>query len=222
MNYFIDCEFLLRTRDVTFLGIKLFRRKNVVQVMSVGIVCDDGREYHAVCSDFNLREAWGRPRERLNVLRPLWRDLPNQEKFSYTGIKRIISKYGKSMKQINEEVKEFINFNGDGVVNLFYTSKEMMRERVPLSYVFESIIYDRIFDVVYTEIYHLLELKAYGMNGVHMTRLMGRTFLDLDYDLEYKLRLIKSLTSFPKYIASITAIERARWSKRLYDFIESL
>lgn len=222
MNYFMDCEFLLRSRDVTLFGIRLYRRRNIIQVISVGIVCDDGREYHAICRDFDLRTAWDRPDERLNVLRPLWRDLPNQERFTYRGIKRIISRYGKSREQINEEVKEFINFKGEGSVQVFYTSKAMMREKVPLSCIFESIVYGRSFEVLYNDINQLLELRAMELSGEDMTRLSGRSFCDAEYDLGYKLRVLNWLPSFPKYISSITAIERAKWSKSLYDFTKSL
>lgn len=87
MKYFLDTEFLEGTQK------KLFgKTKPTIDLISIGLVAEDGREYYAISKDFNLKEAWNRydleiqygdMRNRYpegkkvywireNVLRPIW------------------------------------------------------------------------------------------------------------------------------------------------------
>lgn len=61
MKYFIDTEFSEGTQKETF-PISLFRKNtpNTIDLISIGIVAEDGREYYAISKDFNLKEAWNR------------------------------------------------------------------------------------------------------------------------------------------------------------------
>ncbi len=96
MKLFFDTEFLEGTQKERF-PISLFRKNTppTIDLISIGILAEDGREYYAISKDFNLREAWNRydvaeqtPYEkqngfsgrkiywiRENVLKPIWRDL---------------------------------------------------------------------------------------------------------------------------------------------------
>lgn len=60
MNYFIDTEFLEGPQDKTFLGIKIGITKPTIDLISIGIISEDNREYYAISKDFNLKEAWNR------------------------------------------------------------------------------------------------------------------------------------------------------------------
>lgn len=65
MNYYIDTEFLEGTQKYGqpwfnfWLGPKP-KTKPTIDLISIGIVAEDGREYYAISKDFNLREAWNR------------------------------------------------------------------------------------------------------------------------------------------------------------------
>lgn len=96
MKYFIDTEFLEGTQDKRFLGIKYGKTPPTIDLISIGIVAEDGREYYAISNEFNLYEAWNRhelendnsvgarigvlpPEKKIywireNVLRPIWND----------------------------------------------------------------------------------------------------------------------------------------------------
>lgn len=95
-KYFYDCEFLEGTQDRRISGIKTgFKTKPTIDLISIGIVSDGGKEYYAISKDFNLKEAWDRfdyaektrfeseygfeARKiywiRNNVLLPIWRQL---------------------------------------------------------------------------------------------------------------------------------------------------
>lgn len=132
MNYYLDTEF---NEDFTkpFFG----RRRHFIDLISIGLVSEDGREYYAVSRDFDLNAAWNKhnllnplqmgdePEKeywlRDNVLRPLHAhlvrnihgDMKNTDyfndlrTFSYTSLKSLISTYGKTREQIAAEIECF-------------------------------------------------------------------------------------------------------------------
>lgn len=90
-RYYIDTEFVEGTQDKTFLGIKYGETKPTIDLISIGIASDDGREYYAISKDFNLEEAWWRENStsgvdeepyywiRENVLKGIYLDLKLEE-----------------------------------------------------------------------------------------------------------------------------------------------
>lgn len=122
---------------IILFGISVPKTPPTVDLISIGIVSEDGREYYAISKDFNLKEVWNRyqmkqvygdqrnrypygVREywiRENVLRPIFKELSNNETnglifnkrthFTYINLKRLIKKYGKPNKQIASEILAF-------------------------------------------------------------------------------------------------------------------
>lgn len=93
MKYYLDTEFIEGRQDKKFLGIKYGQTPFTIDLISIGIVGEDGREYYAISKDFNLREAWSRYDLKPcinsggmkkvywikeNVLKPIWLDLFEQ------------------------------------------------------------------------------------------------------------------------------------------------
>lgn len=98
MKYFIDTEFIEGPQIRKFAGITVGKTKPTIDLISLAIVAEDGREYYAISKDFNLDEAWNRfemkkayPDEtedgsysirvhwiRENVLRPIWKELSDR------------------------------------------------------------------------------------------------------------------------------------------------
>lgn len=136
MKYFYDTEFLEGKQDKRFLGIKYGETKPTIDLISIGIVSEDNREYYAVSKDFNLKEAWNRwdgeyheqtlyekyhcfnPRKkywiRENVLKPIFdqmcmwdRNSDKHSYFTYKNFRYLLNKYGKSNEQISKEIKNF-------------------------------------------------------------------------------------------------------------------
>ena len=139
MKYFYDTEFLEGTQKKWFGNTK-----PTIDLISIGIVSEDNREYYAISKDFNLKEAWNRndldPNHkrnykqkdnywiRDNVLRPIFDELILKYalieekafqlrttsgynppyKFNYNNIKNLINLFGKSNKEIADEIKMFI------------------------------------------------------------------------------------------------------------------
>lgn len=139
MKYFYDTEFLEGNQDKRLLGIKIGETKPTIDIISIGIVSEDGREYYAVSKDFNLKEAWNRVdikktkignnpyREywvRDNVLRPIFNEWVGEDinseyynsLFTYKYFKYLLKKNGKSNYQIAKEIKAFVLNPPIGVV----------------------------------------------------------------------------------------------------------
>lgn len=60
MKVFLDTEFLEGEQDKRFLGFKYGKTKPTIDLISIAMVSEDGREYYSVSKDFNLYEAWNR------------------------------------------------------------------------------------------------------------------------------------------------------------------
>ena len=95
MKYYLDTEFI-EGKQKRFLQKDT---KPTIDLISIGIVAEDGRDYYAISKDFNLKEAWNRCDEKLimpdgdmrnrypngyiertywireNVLKPIWEEL---------------------------------------------------------------------------------------------------------------------------------------------------
>lgn len=142
MNYYIDTEFLEGTQKESF-PISLFRKetKPTIDLISIGIVAEDGREYYAISKEFNLKEAWNRFDLKLhsgdgrnigdgtykvywireNVLKPIYEELVLKENRITNSI---ITINGKRFSEYNftyRELKRLINKYGK-------TNKEIAKE----------------------------------------------------------------------------------------------
>jgi hypothetical protein len=137
MNYYLDTEFIedFTPPCLVIPGFKKEKPKHYIDLISIGLVSEDDREYYAVSKDFNLKHVWNKydtewsgqlgeePIKvywlRENVLRPLWLHLRKQisagqkyytsswETFTYSHLKQLIAQFGKSNKQIAKEIEDF-------------------------------------------------------------------------------------------------------------------
>lgn len=131
MKYFIDTEFIEGTQQKRFLGkIAYGKTKPTIDFISIGIVSESCQEYYAISNQFNLKEAWNRDDNkdtnfppnywlRDKVLQPIYYELLSKrsiyektyfsslsDTFSYDCMKYLLKHFGKSNKQIADEIKE--------------------------------------------------------------------------------------------------------------------
>jgi len=128
-KYFYDTEFLEGKQKKKFLGFTYGETPNTIDLISIGIVSEDNREYYAVCKDFNLGEAWDRhdlkkaPNEngqfytkdywiRDNVLKPIYDswvsgDQKNRNPFTKNTFKRLLKNNGKTRERIELDILQF-------------------------------------------------------------------------------------------------------------------
>lgn len=163
MKYFIDTEFIEGKQQRKFLGIPLGKTKPTIDLISIGIVAEDGREYYAISKDFNLEEAWNRHDLKIvgkrdggeipiyekqywlreNVLRPIFNEyypsrfanLHHYPEFTFENMKKVIS-YGKTNKEIARDIIEFIaptNERFDGQAG-WYSVETYLKSNKPKFY----------------------------------------------------------------------------------------
>lgn len=123
MKYFFDTEFLEGKQPKKLLGFTYGYTKPTIDLISIGIVAEDGREYFALSNEFNLDWAWnksdGRNKHgfenfwiRDNVLLPIYKKFVSGNQwniydFSKGTMRYLMDNYGKSNAEIADDVVRF-------------------------------------------------------------------------------------------------------------------
>lgn len=102
MRYYLDCEFI-----EGFHKPLLGKRRHFIDLISIGIVAEDGREYYAISSDYSHKDAdlW----VMNNVIRPMYIDAVHGDMRNQMDCTNFHKKVGKSNKQIAIDLINFIN-----------------------------------------------------------------------------------------------------------------
>ena len=231
MKYFIDTEFLEGKQGKRFLGIKYGETKPTIDLISIGIVCEDGREYYVISKDFNLKEAWERYDLELdidnggmkkvywireNVLKFIYYDLcfkdeeplnskNNPLNFSYETLKNLISKYGKTNKQIAEEIKQFVG------------TKETIENWEEIKYKMNTQFYG-----YYSDYDWVVFCWLFG-RMIDLPRGFPMYCIDLKQELDNYVSTGKKLfKTLPRQTNEHNALRDARWNYELYKFLQQL
>lgn len=300
MKYFIDTEFLEGTQK------KLFgKTKPTIDLISIGIVSEDGREYYAISKNFNLKEAWNRydlkeirchagdiiifdkniirkdsntilKKEywiRENVLKPIFNELvekeleyfkqmfrrintwtteanPKYHIFNYKNFKRLIKKYGKTNKQIAEEIKDFVSYKqfykDTYQINLYQDSfydlrMEDLKQRNMLPQFYGYFAdYDWVvfcwlfgkmmdlpkgFPMYCIDLKQTLDEKAEPLGTFRQSTpfisMTGKKQEDI-MSKEQWIDGIKTHNNYPKQTNEHNALADAKWNFKLYKFLQSI
>lgn len=272
MKYFIDTEFLEGTQDKTIFGIKYSKTKPTIDLISIALVSEDGREYYAISKDFNLKEAWNRYDIKVetmsgddrniysegrkykecwirdNVLMSIFIELKeketydennsefkpffdkdlikemiiklwelNTDKENYKEIKRLINKYGKSNKQIAEEILEFVyNFAVTGY------PKENTDKIVPKDIEFYGYYSDYDWVVFCWLFGYMKDLpKGFPMYCIDLKQELN-TIEQFQKEKQIFFLPLKEYEKYPKQINEHNALADAKWNFELYKFLEQL
>ena len=150
MKYFLDTEFIEGTQIKSYLGgfITIGQHKPTIDLISIGIVSEDGREYYAISKDFNLKEAWNRwqiDTENLeranrlglvpiktywireNVLKPIWFDLITKDVNTYKRMWRSVPSYTGTYKP-KHHIFTYKNFKR--LLNKYGKSNKIIAEEI--------------------------------------------------------------------------------------------
>lgn len=249
MKYYLDTEFLEGTQKEKF-PISLFRKNTppTIDLISIGIVAEDSSEYYAVSKDFNLKEAWNRydwkhdlgsePRKvywiRENVLKPIFDDLNTDHAypFEHKFLKRLISKHGKTNKEIADEIVSF-------------TTKAVFKESKCGKYLMGSDSYDKTtkgnfewdkpeFYAYYADYDWVVFCWVFGKmmdlpkGFPKYCRDLKQMFDEIQTEIknnvpdEFLCVDLKVHPGYPKQENEHSAIHDARWNKKLHEFLNTL
>lgn len=117
MKYFLDQEFHHGFHKPLF-----GKKRHFIDLISIGIHAEDGRQYYAISNEFDLKKVWKDALLRENVLKPIHSELRDKQgvdmffmfhdlfvPFSYKSLKLLIKWHGKSNDQIAAEIFNFVN-----------------------------------------------------------------------------------------------------------------
>lgn len=240
MKYFIDTEFI---EDFTRPWIG--KARHYIDLISIAIVAEDGREYYAVSNEFDIRYAWNKfqwkgsnspivgnatihkKKEywlRWNVLQAIHSDLAKKESndffheetdwFSLTSLKILINKYGKSNKQIAQDITRFVMPGRDdepvrgmdfSQYKKVFGSPEFYGYYADYDWVLFCSLYGRMLDLP----------KGFPM----YCRDLKQEFDQLQSTLQIDL---KEDGAYPKQSNAHNALDDARWNKKLHHFLQIL
>jgi hypothetical protein len=209
MKYFIDTEFI-----EGFNKPMLGKRRHFIDLISIGIVAEDGREYYAISTEFNPKDAddW----VRKNVISKLpdryvdYHDSPRRKRESLLW---------KSNSTISFEVQQFMNgtdaFFGKDFPEIYayYADYDWV---VFCSLFGRMIDLPKGFPMYCRDLKQMMDEKVTGFtNSDYFTHFHQKEPLTFDE----KLKLYKSGPKFPQQENEHSALDDARWNKKLYEYI---
>lgn len=236
MKYYLDCEFIEGFHK-PFFG----KRRHFIDLISMGIVCEDGRTYYAISNEFDLKMVWnkwnkkfdtGQPHAfhtkeywlRDNVLRPIHSELCKKqggyaktyhynlfESFSMKSLKNLIHWHGKSNKQIAEEVEKFV----------LRPRKENDDHSVTLTINVQPEFYGYYADYDWVLLCSLFGRMMDLPKGFPMYCIDLKQSFDEDYPIQTRDR-VKKQPDYPQQTNEHNALADAKWNKALHEFLIKL
>lgn len=253
-NFYYDCEFLEGKQDKKLLGIKYGETKPTIDLISIGIVSEDNKEYYAISKDFNLKEAWNRydleiqsgdmrnifPEGRKvywirdNVLKPIFIEwlyqghlkakLPLPElknnQFTYRRFKKFLKYFGKTNKQIAQEVFAFISVDTLTLekakhYNVKYENINLYGYYSAYDHVCFSWLFGKMIDLPNGFPMYTRDLKQeLDRKNILQAEQKRLGFTDLS-DLKMHIK-------YPKQKNEHSSIFDARWNKELHEFLKTI
>ena len=245
MRYFLDTEFTEGTQKSWF-----GKTKPTIDLISIGIVAEDGREFYEISKDFNLKEAWNRfdlkPDIenggmkkvywiRDNVLKSIYKELIQKERyareyhsdlvtFSYKGLKNLIKWNGKTNKEIAEGILHFTHGVYTKDSNGIGTG--LIKDTNPQFYAYFAD-YDWVaFCWLFGRMIDLPKGFSWYCNDLKQTLDEKQAKLNIlrayNSIIPNWIEKIQEHPDYPKQANEHNALADARWTFELYKFLQKL
>jgi hypothetical protein len=241
MKYFIDTEFHEHKRPVKFLGITI-KKVWTIDLISIGIKCEDGREYYAINRDLNLKYAKKDSWLKKNVIDKL---PAKRELYPPHGSPRLWQESMRwlPMEQIKQEVIDFCG--GKSEITNDYDGKpyyEYKNNDLPEFYGYYGSydwvvfcwIFGRMLDLPNGFPMYIKDLKQmldeyvdkqdwyYGRDCWSNTGSKDLQEKDRPATFSEKLKKVKGMSAYPKQENEHNALDDANWNFNLYKFLSEL
>lgn len=210
MKYFIDTEFIEGFHKPLF-----GKRRHFIDLISIGIVAEDGREYYAISNGYRYKDAdkWVKD----NVILPMYIDRVHGDARNRWDVHNFHHAFGKSNEQIKLEILEFMGCWRD-------TFKwRVMSNNVPDVYAYYADYDWVVFCSLFGRMIDLPEgfpMYCKDMKQTQDEKALSFTGYTEDLTDENKLKAIKDFRNYPKQEKEHSAIDDARWNKKLYEFLQ--
>lgn len=222
MKYFIDTEFIEGFHKPLF-----GKKRHFIDLISIGIVAEDGREYYAISNEYKYKDAdeW----VQKNVIIPMYIDVvhgDDRNRFTAANFQKF---YGKSNKQIATEIMLFVwadawNEWMGGSDEFFERGKKHGWNTEPIEFygyyadydwVLLCSLFGRMIDLPEGFPMYCRDLKQMFDEAVFKYCLQEQHLIEA---AEKKLKL---LPNYPKQTNEHNALADAKWNYELYKFLKS-
>ncbi len=242
MKYYIDTEFIEGFTRPYRLG----KSRHFIELISIAIVAEDGREYYAISKEFNpkLADRWVKENVIDKIEAELYQKLSSAEKFvgRLCGLKYLLKRFGKSNKQIAQDIFNFVNPDLGFHVSAYsnsefrnpgsYTSKHFDSHNVTVvkdTYVAQPEFYAYYADydwVLLCSLFgRMIDLPAgFPKYCRDLKQIMDEKYAMVPGEksftsLDEKLKIVKERRDFPQETNSHNALSDARWNQKLHEFL---
>ena len=206
MKYYLDTEFHEYKKQPGFLGIDIGKPIDTIELISIGIVAEDGKEYYALCKDFNVEDAWNNEWLRENVLYSIFQENSHcMSAFTLTEFKEYVNEWGKSKGQIANEIENFADH--DPEFYAYYADYD---------WVVFCWLFGRMIDLsegfpMYCRDLKQMKDDLYISDG----KQVQSNITDDNYRNKFLLEL-----GYPVQKNEHNALEDAKWNRSLHEFID--
>lgn len=222
MKYFLDQEFIEGFHKPIF-----GKKRHFIDLISIGIMCEDGREYYAISNEFNPKDAddWVRD----NVISKLESKSTHRSGL-LTPTMRIAGPIWKSKEQIKNELLTFFGCKRD---QLFYRAPEgieLYGYYADYDWVLFCSLFGRMIDLPKGFPMYCRDLKQMfdhklTESYVVFSKRMKFGIVDTDkhtHTLSEQLEKIKLHPDYPRQTNEHNALADAKWNYELYKFLQTL
>ena len=231
MKYFLDTEFIEGFKKpikwMPTIG-RFNKPYHSIQLVSIGIIAEDGREYYAVSNEFNPRDAddWVVD----NVLLPIYTecvsgDMRNHASFSTRRNSGVTWGRGKSNKQIAEEIKEFCkpirNYSHTGITVNYseIENPDFYAYYADYDWVLFCSLFGTMIDLPKGFPMYCRDLKQ--MLDEKVSKFCWQEIKETSFDSALK-RLKNENSNYPQQENEHNALADAKWNKKLFEFLANL
>ena len=207
------------------------------------------KEYYAISKDFNLKAAWNNELVRENVLRQIYQELDKiyyteyskslkygissakiNCSFTFNNVKYLLNRYGKTNKQIAQEVLKFIgNTEYSNAICTHTATNPSNIEFYGYYSDYDWVVFCQLFGTMMdlpkgfpmycNDLKQELDRKVY-YKANNLARCSGAVLTNTI--LDNTLNSIKEFSSYPKQINEHNALADAMWNYELFKFLNTL
>lgn len=202
MKYFFDTEFIERFHK-PFFG----KPRHVIDLISIGIVAEDGRYYSAISNEYNYKDASDWVKE--NVIDLLYIYTVHGDQRNRYDSNNFQKAYGKSNKVIAEEIKEFIL---TPYVDYGNSNHEFYGYYADYDWVLLCSLFGTMMNLP----------KGFPMFCIDLKQMLDAKISTKEIrSIGYKaaVKRIKDNDSYPQQENEHNALADAKWNKKLFDFL---
>jgi len=241
MKYFFDTEFIEGFKKPLF-----DKRRHFIDLISIGIVCEDGRTYYAVSNEFNPKNADKWVTE--NILDKIelefyHKQSPYAKSYHWESLKlkNFLKWYGKSNKRIANDIIAFVypdifkNFTDAEDEFISRTKEYGWNTEKPEFYAYYAdydwvvfcSLFGRMIDLPKEFPMYCVDLKQYIDDAANKFMSFGvgtHTAGDKVYPDNFEMALdwVKSRRNYPKQENEHNALDDAKWNYELYKFLQTI